>query len=227
MALIWQDFSVVSAIDRQLEIVFALAIPLIVAFAVFAGNLVAARGLEPLRELANVASAIEALDLSQRLDVPPTRDELGLLCATFNRMLDRLEEAFGRERRFSSDASHELRAPLAVILAEADLTLRRRREPRRVRARAANDIAVQVGRPGSDFTRDLLAEARAVSVARARPTRARSTSARPSARSPATWPRSPRSARCRSGSTRTRRSRCTAPPTRCAARSLCVAHNAR
>jgi signal transduction histidine kinase len=162
VALIWQNFAGIAEIDRRLEVIFALAIPLLVAFAFFAGNLVAARGLQPLQSLATVASAIEAHDLSQRLTVPPTRDELGLLCATFNRMLDRLEDAFERERRFTSDASHELRAPLAVILAESDLTLRRVREPAEYE-RALRTISTQVGRLEA-LTRDLLAEARAESA---------------------------------------------------------------
>lgn len=162
VALVWQNFAGIAEIDRRLEIVFALSIPVLVAFAFFAGNVVAARGLEPLRSLATVASVIEAHDLSQRLTVPPTRDELGLLCATFNRMLDRLEDAFQRERRFTSDASHELRAPLSVILAESDLTLRRLREPAEY-MRALRTISAQVARLEA-LTRDLLAEARAESA---------------------------------------------------------------
>jgi signal transduction histidine kinase len=159
VAVVWQNFDRIAAIDRQLVTVFAFGIPLVVAFALVAGNLVAARGLARLRSLAEIASAIEAHDLSRRLTVPPTRDELGLLCTTFNRMLDRLQDAFARQRRFTSDASHELRAPLSVILAEADLTLRRRRAPEEYE-RALRAISSQVGRLEA-LTRDLLAEARA------------------------------------------------------------------
>jgi signal transduction histidine kinase len=162
VALIWQTFSGIAEIDRRMEIIFALTIPVLVGFAFFAGNLVAARGLQPLRSLATVASAIEAHDLSQRLAQPSTHDELGLLCATFNRMLDRLEHAFERERRFTSDASHELRAPLAVILAESDLTLRRPRELAEYE-RALRTISGQVGRLKA-LTRDLLTEARGASA---------------------------------------------------------------
>jgi signal transduction histidine kinase len=165
IALIWQNFSGIAEIDRRLELVFALTIPLLVAFAFFAGNLVASRGLEPLRSLASMASAIEAHDLSQRLALPAANDELGLLCATFNRMLARLEDAFERERRFTSDASHELRAPLSVILAESDLTLRRPRTPGEYE-RALRTISTQVGRLEA-LTRDLLTEARADSAAMA------------------------------------------------------------
>ncbi len=163
VAMIWQTFAGIAEIDRRMEIIFALTIPVLVGFAFFSGNLVAARGLQPLRSLATVASAIEAHDLSQRLTQPSTHDELGLLCATFNRMLDRLEDAFERERRFTSDASHELRAPLAVILAESDLTLRRPREPGEYE-RALRTISAQVGRLEA-LTRDLLTEARGESAA--------------------------------------------------------------
>ena len=164
VAVIWQNFDAIAAIDRRLEFVFALMIPLVVALALVAGNLVTSRGLLPLRKLATVASTIAARDLSERLEIPPTNDELGLLCTTFNQMLARLQDALERERRFTSDASHELRAPLSVILAETDLTLRRPRSPAEYQ-RALRAISVQVGRLEA-LTRDLLAEARSESIAR-------------------------------------------------------------
>ena len=164
VAVTWRTLDAVGDVDRRMALVFALAIPLLVGFAFVAGNVVAARGLRPLRTLAALASEIEAHDLSRRLVIASTPDELGLLCATFDRMLDRLEEGFARERRFTTDASHELRAPLAVIRAEADLTLRRPRE-REEYERALRAISAQSDRLEA-LTRDLLAEARAESAAR-------------------------------------------------------------
>ena len=58
-----------------------------------------------------------------------TKDELGRLAATLNAMIGRLEKAFQRQKQFTSDASHELRAPLAVIEAESSLALQKERPP--------------------------------------------------------------------------------------------------
>jgi signal transduction histidine kinase len=165
-AVVWRDLDSVDELDRRLALVFALAIPAVAAFAIVGGSAVAARGLRPLVTMAQVASEIEASDLSRRLAIPPRDDELGRLVVTFDRMLDRLQEAFVRQRRFTSDASHELRAPLSVIRAEADLMLRKRRTPEEYE-RALRAIAAQADDLES-LTRDLLAAARAESEAGAR-----------------------------------------------------------
>jgi signal transduction histidine kinase len=73
------------------------------------------------------AAAISASDPGRRLPIPGTGDELARLAETLNAMLERLEEAIERERRFVDDASHELRTPLANLKAELDLALRRSR----------------------------------------------------------------------------------------------------
>jgi signal transduction histidine kinase len=156
---VWREAESIGALDRSIALAFALAIPLVAALAVLAGSAIARRGLAPLDRIATLASEIEAHDLAERLDLPPRGDELGRLAATFDRMLDRLQHAFDRERRFTSDASHELRAPLSVIRAEADLALRRERAPAEYRA-ALETIAAEADRLEA-LTRDLLAAARA------------------------------------------------------------------
>jgi len=163
LAVAWHDLDDVAELDRLLVLGFALAIPVVAAFAVIAGGAVAARGLRPLVAMAELASEIEAHDLSRRLTIPPRDDELGRLVVTFDRMLDRLQGAFARQRRFTSDASHELRAPLSVIRAEADLMLRRPRAPEEYE-RALRAIAVQADELEA-LTRDLLAAARSESRA--------------------------------------------------------------
>ncbi|HEX8805652.1 MAG TPA: HAMP domain-containing sensor histidine kinase, partial [Candidatus Aquilonibacter sp.] len=82
--------------------------------------------LGPVERIARLAEQIEARDLSERIKARGS-DELSRLCASFDRMLDRLEASFETERRFVADASHELRTPLAVVRAETDLALRRPR----------------------------------------------------------------------------------------------------
>ncbi len=83
--------------------------------------------LRPVESMRREAAAISASDAARRLPVPDTRDELALLAETLNAMLQRLEDAIERERRFVDDASHELRTPLANLKAELDLALRRSR----------------------------------------------------------------------------------------------------
>jgi signal transduction histidine kinase len=157
-AVTWSDIAAIAALDRNVALAFAFAIPLIAIVALLAGGEIARRGLAPLDRIANLASEIEARDLSRRLALPARTDELGRLSATFDRMLDRLQHAFDRERRFTSDASHELRAPLAVIRAEADLALRVERSPAEYQ-RALETIATEADAL-EQLTRDLLAAAR-------------------------------------------------------------------
>ncbi len=122
-AVVWQREDGDGALDNDVLLLFALTAPLIVLTCLLIGGAIARRGLEPLEAMTRIASNIEATDISARLRVGTQRDQLSRLAAAFNRMLDRLGEAFSRERRFTSDASHELRAPLAVIRATAEHAL--------------------------------------------------------------------------------------------------------
>jgi signal transduction histidine kinase len=74
----------------------------------------AGRILQPLRDLTETARSITDTDLSERIEVEGD-DEIAELAATFNAMLDRLDEAFAAQRRFIDDAGHELRTPITVI----------------------------------------------------------------------------------------------------------------
>ena len=94
-------------------------------------------------------------NLSERLSVPATGDELARLSETWNAMLARLEAAVKRLTQFTADASHELRTPIALIRTTAELTLRRERSAADVsRGIAANRSRVRPNRPadrGSAF----------------------------------------------------------------------------
>jgi heavy metal sensor kinase len=103
-----------------------IAVPLALALAAAGGIFLARRALKPVDKISQTAQEIGEGDLSQRINVY-TQDELGRLAATLNEMIGRLEKAFQRQKQFTSDASHELRAPLAVIEAESSLALQKKR----------------------------------------------------------------------------------------------------
>jgi len=114
-----------NAIGRLVR-TFIVAVPLALALAAAGGIFLAGRALKPVDNITHTAQEIEESDLSRRINVS-TKDELGRLAATLNAMIGRLERAFQRQKQFTGDASHELRAPLAVIEAESSLALQRKR----------------------------------------------------------------------------------------------------
>jgi signal transduction histidine kinase len=91
------------------------------------GRRLCRRALAPVRQMATAARAMGALDLDRRLPGPGTGDELEDLGGAFNGLLARLQEAFERQRRFTGDASHQLRTPLTAMLGQIDVALRRPR----------------------------------------------------------------------------------------------------
>jgi len=93
------------------------------------GLFLAGRALDPIDGITRAAAAIGADDLSQRLHFRGSLDEVGRLAATFDRMLDRLDRAFRRQRQFTADASHELRTPLTMLASQIDVALERKRTP--------------------------------------------------------------------------------------------------
>ncbi len=98
-------------------IIFVLAVVIFITFGSLAGQTM----LYPLRRIIKKLDKITANDMSQRLDSVDSQDELMELTDRFNEMLDDLEESFMRQKNFVSDASHELRTPIAVIQGYADL----------------------------------------------------------------------------------------------------------
>jgi heavy metal sensor kinase len=103
------------------------ALPLLVLLASLLGYWLSGRALAPVNSIIETAQSIGVQNLSRRLEVPRSRDELRRLTETLNAMLERMELSFQKITQFTADASHDLRTPLAVIRASAEITLRRPR----------------------------------------------------------------------------------------------------
>lgn len=114
--------------------------PVLLALIGLTGYWISSRSLRPVDEMTQAARTIGANSLSGRLPVPHARDEISRLAEAWNEMLERLEESFVRMQRFTEDAAHELRTPLAALRTTADLSLRRERDPQEYR-----DALAQVG----------------------------------------------------------------------------------
>ncbi|MGH8930308.1 MAG: sensor histidine kinase [Egibacteraceae bacterium] len=93
---------------------------------------VAGRILKPIRLVTETARDISETDLSRRIEVEQTNDEVSTLARTFNGMLDRIEEAFDVQRQFVDDAGHELRTPITIIRGHLEL-LSAEDDPRELR----------------------------------------------------------------------------------------------
>ena len=85
------------------------------------------RALQPISEISSTAVKISAGDLSQRINVAEAESELGQLAAVLNSTFARLEAAFAQQQQFTSDAAHELRTPVSVMLTQAQAALNRER----------------------------------------------------------------------------------------------------
>jgi signal transduction histidine kinase len=130
----WSSRSVYDEAERITLVALGIAGLIVIVAAAAAGGTLTRRMLRPVTELSAMMSEIEATDLGERLAWTGPDDELGRLCITFDRLLDRLETAFERERRFIADASHELRTPLSVMRAEVELALMLERTPEAYRS---------------------------------------------------------------------------------------------
>ncbi len=135
--------------DAQAEVVktFLITGAITLAAALLAGYLLAARTAAPLRRMAATAAAVDAGDLTPRIGSEGSAAvEVQTLADAFDHMLDRLDEAFSRQRQFASDASHELRTPLTAIRGQLEVLARSDRiEPEEVR-RVEGVVLIEMGR---------------------------------------------------------------------------------
>jgi heavy metal sensor kinase len=118
-----EDLGEVQETLRHLRYTMLLLIPAGVLCAALGGLWLAGRALAPVAQITRRAREIEASRLDQRLPHPGTEDEIGRLVNTLNHMIARLEDSFHAMRRFTADASHELRNPLATMRNTLDVVL--------------------------------------------------------------------------------------------------------
>ena len=120
----------------------------VLALGLGGGWLLSSRALRPVEEIGLAASRISQGNLAERIDIADTDSELGRLAAVLNSTFARLEAAFAQQKRFTTDASHELRTPIAVLISETQTTLARERTAAEYRAtvEACLDTAQQMKR---------------------------------------------------------------------------------
>lgn len=112
------------SVERTLFLVLLIICPLLIAVALLVGYSITRRAFLPIEEIRETAETIGAGgDLSARIPTERTQGEIRQLADTFNEMFERLETSFEHERQFTSDASHELRTPVAVITSQAEYAL--------------------------------------------------------------------------------------------------------
>lgn len=117
-----------SAELRLEQLLFTIVVAFVVGVvpAILVGGWIAGRALEPVdRMITEVREITDGRTLHRRLAVPMARDELGRLAETLNQMMTRLERSFAALRRFTADASHELKTPLTVVRAGVERAITR------------------------------------------------------------------------------------------------------
>lgn len=148
-----------STIDTLFHLAL-VAFPGLILLAAAGGYLITVRAFRPVRQIAETAEQINSgSDLTRRIKLGTGRDEIYALATTFDQMFDRLQSSFERERQFTSDASHELRTPIAVIIAQCEYALESAQT--REEAMEALDTVLQQAQRMSSLIAQLLTLARA------------------------------------------------------------------
>lgn len=118
------SYSSIIVMIQRLTLLMCVIFPILILFTAFTGYRMIRRCLKPVQTITDTANEITITSaLNRRIPLPDSTDEFYHLSNTFNQMFERLEDNFLKERQFSSDAAHELRTPLAVILSHCEYCL--------------------------------------------------------------------------------------------------------
>ncbi len=142
---------------------FFICLPILMMIAAIGGYSITRRAFQPVAQITETARNIAAhADLSQRIGLDSegrSKDEIYRLAAVFDKMLDRLERSFEMEKQFSNDASHELRTPVSVIMAQCEYALKKNDAPEEIRS--ALEVVLDQSKKISALISQLLTLARA------------------------------------------------------------------
>jgi two-component system OmpR family sensor kinase len=130
-------------VERRRDLLFAMAVAglLLVPLVALGGRLVAAQSLRPLGALVFSIRRLHSEHLEERLKAPGAVEEIAHLADEFNRLLDRLEDSVESMRRFTADASHELRTPISILRTGLEVALRKERSGEEYRELLRENLA--------------------------------------------------------------------------------------
>jgi signal transduction histidine kinase len=114
------DLKEINQISRDIFLAMLGAIPTVLLVTLFGSTWVASKAIAPVEEIRQAANTITAQRLDQRLPVPPTKDEIAGLIEMLNTTFERLQRSFEQSARFSADASHHLKTPIAILRADVE-----------------------------------------------------------------------------------------------------------
>ena len=114
------DLKEINQISREIFLAMLGAIPTVLLVTLIGSAWVASKAIAPVEEIRQAANRITAQRLDQRLPVPPTNDEIAGLIEMLNATFERLQRSFEQSARFSADASHHLKTPIAILRADVE-----------------------------------------------------------------------------------------------------------
>ncbi|MDT0643097.1 HAMP domain-containing sensor histidine kinase [Zunongwangia sp. F363] len=121
------SFEASQEIISRLAWILIICYPVILFGLFFISRFLAGRSIKPITEITRTTNRISRYHLNERVSLPENKDELFDLSFSINELLDRIEQALERERQFTSDASHELRTPIASIRGNLEVLIRKER----------------------------------------------------------------------------------------------------